>query len=220
MPQTLLHWRWAQRCACQVSKPMASCSKMDPTCRPACMRWSGNWRTSGTALPESAGPSLRQGATCCHGAQAGRTPTQSSAPIACCRCRRCWKPPAVRCGTCSISQHTCPPTCQHLSQAASRGPAEQMQPMLCHSLRCLRAKRTATLICQPLRPQKRGSVRRLPEGQAARCTLSEAQRCPHDVHQLGAVCRQHLSTSTVSERLGTHVLHVFVVPAGMFLRAS
>ena len=50
-------------------------------CRPACMLWSGNWQTSGAALPESAGPSLRQGVTCCHEAQAGSRPTQGSVPV-------------------------------------------------------------------------------------------------------------------------------------------
>ena len=103
-----------------------------------------------------------------------------------CRCRPCWRPPAVRCSTCSISRHTCPPTCQHLSQAASRGSGEQMQRMLCHSLRCLRAKRTAPPLCQPLRPQTRGNARRPPEGQAALCTGCAGQRvCQHNLRQPG-----------------------------------
>ena len=104
-----------------------------------------------------------------------------------CRCRRCWRPPAVRCSTCSISQRTCRPTCQHLSQAASRGLAKQMQPMLRHRLRHpLRAEKTATPMCQPLRPQRRGNARKPPEGQAAHCTGCAGQRvCHHSLRQPG-----------------------------------
>ena len=167
-----------------------------------------------------------------------------------CRCRRCWRPPAVRCSTCSISQRTCRPTCQHLSQAASRGLAKQMQPMLRHRLRHpLRAEKTATPMCQPLRPQRRGNARKPPEGQAAHCTGCAGQRvCHHSLRQPGPVlhvlpCLQsqgrslrHSTASTMCSgagcvqaapvyqqsgyRLGADVLHVLLCLQVCFLQRA
>ena len=212
------------------------------------MLWSGNWRPSGTALPESAGPSLRQGVTCYHGGQTGSTPTQGDAPLLFLQVQ------ALLEASCSQMQHL-----QHISahlpshlpasvsgsqqglrqtDAAHATPQPQTSDGKenCHSNvlapeAAERRKRkeaprrsgsTLHRLCLPARLLAQPAPAWVMCLKSLACLQSRGRslrHCQLDVHRLG-LCAS-------STRLPAHCLPTwhscapcFVVPAGMCLRAS